>query len=768
MLRDFAYLNELKDSDELVIRQSASSTAIKAMGDGKIGGYLVVWGSPNERDLQGEYFTPETDLGLEWYGERPVLYHHGLDGDLETEVIGVIKTLRPDKVGLWAEAQLDMHKHYVQTVLRLVDKGVLGWSSGSVPHLTIVTKDGEIKRWPIVEGSLTPAPAQPYKTTVGSIKSALAQSNPPATEAEEPSTEAGTPAEESTAIEQSSGKAAGDINPNEQNPREVIKMNPREMLLGLLTVLLQSKPEWQMTPEEQGALVDAVLSQMQAADATMSAPIPTEQVQAVTMKASTAVLNAATKFFNDRAAAQVENQRKIQDAMKFAMAAQPPANPAPAFTGNGGNGGTTPPPNPQAENRRIEMRTKYADLSAEDMSFLVMLDRTNRRSNNSNLKPYIKDDDYGLFMAELADKAQKAVDSRKLEADVTAIKGMKMLAAKANELSHSTQAGFGDEWVPELWSNDLWRKARMDNVVLPLFRTIDMPSDPFTLPVEGADPTVHLVPETTNENQLALDNANNPIPDSKIGSGKVTMAAKKLGLRVGFSAELVEDAIIPVLNLYREQADRAIRDAIDFVLLNGDDTNAGTGNINSDDADPADTEKYLAFNGLLHSPLVEDTSRRMDAGGASPTLAMIRAMRFKMPATYSQKMSDIAYIVPGEVYANLLGINEFLTVDKLGPKATVLTGEIGAIDMSPVLVSDQFGLAEADGKRSAVTPANNILGRALAVYRPNWFVGYRRRIAISVDYLPYYDSYQLTATVRLAFVHMDDDSASALYNINVT
>jgi hypothetical protein len=44
-------------------------------------------------------------------------------------------------------------------------------------------------------------------------------------------------------------------------------------------------------------------------------------------------------------------------------------------------------------------------------------------------------------------------------------------------------------------------------------------------------------------------------------------------------------------------------------------------------------------------------------------------------------------------------------------------------------------------------------------------VGYRRKIAVSVDYLPYYDSYQLTATVRLAFVNFDTDVVSALFNI---
>jgi len=47
-------------------------------------------------------------------------------------------------------------------------------------------------------------------------------------------------------------------------------------------------------------------------------------------------------------------------------------------------------------------------------------------------------------------------------------------AIKADELSHSTQTGFGDEWVPDLWSSQIWQKARQDNVILPLCRGIEM------------------------------------------------------------------------------------------------------------------------------------------------------------------------------------------------------------------------------------------------------------------------------------------------------
>ena len=148
---------------------------LKALDEaGRIGGYLVVWGSPRQRDVQGEYFTQETELGLDWYDRRPVLYHHGQDAALKSALVGVLDTLQADEIGLWAEAQLERRLRYFQALTELVKRGVLGWSSGSLPQLREVASDGRILRWPIVEGSLTPTPAEPRHTEIQSLKSAYA------------------------------------------------------------------------------------------------------------------------------------------------------------------------------------------------------------------------------------------------------------------------------------------------------------------------------------------------------------------------------------------------------------------------------------------------------------------------------------------------------------------------------------------------------------------------------------------------------------------
>ena len=81
--------------DDAVIHYGS---AIKALGGGKVGGYLVLFGTPGATDLEGDYFTPDTD-----YGDAkttPVYYQHGMDAAVGKRKIGAGE-LRRDDVGVW-------------------------------------------------------------------------------------------------------------------------------------------------------------------------------------------------------------------------------------------------------------------------------------------------------------------------------------------------------------------------------------------------------------------------------------------------------------------------------------------------------------------------------------------------------------------------------------------------------------------------------------------------------------------------------------------
>jgi HK97 family phage major capsid protein len=155
----------MADNDDALI---ALGSGITALGDGRLGGHLIRYGSPQDADLEGDFFTPGTAFDFEDGETRPVYYLHGLDAVLKKRRIGRA-TLRRDALGIWIEAQLDLRDDYERALYALAADGRLGWSSGAAAHLVErqpVGRAHHIRKWAIAEASLTPAPAEPRAAVI--------------------------------------------------------------------------------------------------------------------------------------------------------------------------------------------------------------------------------------------------------------------------------------------------------------------------------------------------------------------------------------------------------------------------------------------------------------------------------------------------------------------------------------------------------------------------------------------------------------------------
>ena len=154
---------------------------LKALDEkGRVGGYSVRFTDSSHRDLSGDYFTKDTYLGAHQGDGVDVLFHHGMPlytsrrmteeqktafEGFRNHIFSPAKT-KKDDVGLFTEVVLDMADDYEKAVYKLVKAGKLGWSSGSTWHMVKRTDDGEITRWPIIEISMTPTPAEPLNRAV--------------------------------------------------------------------------------------------------------------------------------------------------------------------------------------------------------------------------------------------------------------------------------------------------------------------------------------------------------------------------------------------------------------------------------------------------------------------------------------------------------------------------------------------------------------------------------------------------------------------------
>ena len=346
---------------------------------------------------------------------------------------------------------------------------------------------------------------------------------------------------------------------------------------------------------------------------------------------------------------------------------------------------------------------------------------------------------------------------------------------RAMRAMDSAESGYGSQLVGAQYVADLWEAARPASPVFNLIESFEMSAPTAYLPVEADLPEMLFVSESTANNSSNYST-------SKTGSNRVQVDAKKFVIHQMWSGELEEDAIIPFVPYLRRQAAISLGYYSDSLVLNGDTTNAATGNINLDDADPADTKHYLAFDGIRHAPLVDNTGNAADAGGAI-ALADFTAQRglmrdaaayeplhWGMPAV----AEDLVHVVDPSTYFSIMStITQIITLEQYGPAATILSGEVGRVFNIPIIASQNVSLTEADGKVST-TAGNNTKGQMVTFNRRAFRVGWRRRVMMETERLPATDQTRLVHSLRMGFGRYSVtgaasgiEAAAVLYNITV-
>lgn len=160
--------------------------ALKALDDsGRIEGPLVVFGSESATDLSRfrDFFTVETDFGRGLKAGVDLLYNHGLPNvgpqpnALADRTLGEaeLSVKSDDPASVWMTGQLNLRDDYEKKVLDAVKAGKMALSSGTATHLIRRQKQGngahKVLRWPLVEASITPIPADPRTWVSGATKS---------------------------------------------------------------------------------------------------------------------------------------------------------------------------------------------------------------------------------------------------------------------------------------------------------------------------------------------------------------------------------------------------------------------------------------------------------------------------------------------------------------------------------------------------------------------------------------------------------------------
>lgn len=237
-------------------------------------------------------------------------------------------------------------------------------------------------------------------------------------------------------------------------------------------------------------------------------------------------------------------------------------------------------------------------------------------------------------------------------------------------------------WELEV-SLNMEAEVRRKLVIASTLRNITMQTNVMTLPVNPEASTATWITNaqfgTTDSPGVAKTHA----------LGEITLNAYKVATREYMAYEEEEDALLVLLPIVRDAMIRRLARSVDIAFLRG----AGAG------ADPV--------KGLVP---YDASSTVTSAIANKATVANMISLRRDLGA-WGLDPADIRYIVSTDIYYDLLDDTSFQTVDKIGSSATLLTGQVGSIGNTPVLVSAEFE-AKADAKAGAIcfAPANFVVG----------------------------------------------------------
>jgi len=294
-------------------------------------------------------------------------------------------------------------------------------------------------------------------------------------------------------------------------------------------------------------------------------------------------------------------------------------------------------------------------------------------------------------------------------------KELQVVARELRKALDTSTAGSGAEWIPTGFSSQLYDRIKLKLRVAALHSRVVMPTDPFEIPTRGGDPVAYFVAEPTGDTPTK-------IPALTPSTGKKQFAGKDFAARILVSRHSTLDAIVAVLDLVRDDLVTAIANAEERALIDGD--TAGT-HQDSDVTSGTDARKaWLGYRKLAPA------ASKVDAGNVAATDVLVRSVVEKM-GKYGVVPGDVAIVCGTKGYHQLLKTTNVLTVDKYGPSATILTGELGKLDGKPIIVSEWVRQdLNAAGVYDGVTTNRTIIA---VVNRTPLLIGDRESVKVEAD-----------------------------------
>ena len=277
-------------------------------------------------------------------------------------------------------------------------------------------------------------------------------------------------------------------------------------------------------------------------------------------------------------------------------------------------------------------------------------------------------------------------------------------------INYTANAADIDQEVSSLIEKEIQNELK----VAALFREIPVNGAATVLPI-----SVDVEPAVFATNATSGNLENRGASDSTYKPKQVILNAYRLISSTFMDNEVDEQVLINLMPMLIEGVARAHGRAVENAILNGNSS---------------------APSGLADFAAEHVGGRRDISDADLVTATNLLNMRKEM-GKYGLNPADVTYIVSSASYYDLLSDSAFQTLDEVGSDLAVrVTGTIGAVFGSPVVVSEEF-------------PADNTAGNmaALAVYNRNYVIPRLRGVQVEQDYEVMNQRRVIVATQSLGF-----------------
>lgn len=288
------------------------------------------------------------------------------------------------------------------------------------------------------------------------------------------------------------------------------------------------------------------------------------------------------------------------------------------------------------------------------------------------------------------------------------------------------------EWE-DTFSTSILSEVRQQLLIAPLFQNLQMTALTHHLPVQTdtAGGIGYWVHRGSFGGQAAANTTSAGVEQTS-ATTEQTLIAQKLATHEYLIDEEEEDAILVVLPMIRANLVRALARTWDIGLISGQNA---AGNNNSD-ADPIFGLDKMA------SDYTAGARTQAVAGPGDPlTIAFMQQARAKL-GKWGIMPNELVYVVGNTGYYEILEDPDFRTMDMVGENATILRGQIGAVNGSPVIVSGEMPA------KAAGAPA------CLVVRKQNFVTGELRGLKLDRDREVLAQRELFVASRRVAFTQL--------------